>query len=66
MKIKIAIPFEDLMSRLKITEEMDISQSHKNENTVRRRVEAVRDTRPRSKCAGTAKSERSQREELFN
>ena len=58
MKIKIAIPFEDLMSRLKITEEMDISQSHKNENTVRRRVEAVRDTRPRSKCADTAKSER--------
>ena len=59
MKIEISIPRWRFDVPLEDTKEMDISQSHKNENTVRWRVEAVRDTRPRSKCADTAKSERS-------
>ena len=59
MKIEISIPRWRFDLPLEDTKEMGISQSHKNENTVRWRVEAVRDTRPRSKCADTAKSERS-------
>ena len=59
MKIEIAIPRWRFDVPLEDAKEMGISQSHKNEKTVRRRVEAVRDTRPRSKCADTAKSERS-------
>ena len=55
MKIEISIPRWRFDVPLEDTKEMGISQSHKNEKTVRRRVEAVRDTRPRSKCADTAK-----------
>ena len=47
------------MSHLKIQRRWVSLNPTKMRTLFRRRVEAVRDTRPRSKCADTAKSERS-------